>query len=171
MPRSIQMVVAAGYRGVIGCGDQLPWRLSSDLQFFKQLTLGHTLIMGRRTFESIGRPLPGRTNVVVSRSWENREHPHRGIVVCGSLEQAWRQVPADQHAFVVGGAQIYHVAWPHCQRLWLTQVLADVPGDTFFPNLTPDRWNKAEWRCIRWCYLPAGSRDQWPTIRQLWVRI
>jgi dihydrofolate reductase len=171
MPRSIQMVVAVGYGGVIGHGDQLPWRLSTDLQFFKQLTVGHALIMGRRTYESIGRPLPGRTNVVVSRSWEAGEHADRGIVVAGSLEDALIRVPSHQHAFVVGGAQIYHAAWPLCQRLWLTQVLAKVPGDTFFPNLTPDRWNKTQWRCTRWCYLPAGSRDQWPTIRQLWVRL
>jgi dihydrofolate reductase len=171
MPASIQMVVAVGYGGVIGQRDQLPWRLSTDLQFFKQLTLGHALLMGRRTYESIGHPLPGRTNVVISRSWAAGRQSDQGIVVANSLQDALLQVPSHQHAFVVGGAQIYRAAWSHCQRLWLTRVLAEVPGDTIFPNLTPDRWNPTQWRCSRWCYLPAGGRDQWPTIRQLWVRI
>jgi len=130
------LVVARARNGVIGRDNKLPWRLPADLAYFKQVTMGHPVIMGRRTWESIGRPLPGRLNIVVSR---NPDYVAPGATVVGSLDEAWRVAgdsrgagPATE-ACVIGGTSIFAEALPAADRIHLTEVEADVAGDTWFP--------------------------------------
>lgn len=132
------MIVAAVARnGVIGAGGSLPWHLPEDLRRFKALTLGHALVMGRTTYDSIGRPLPGRTTVVLTRQpgWAAD-----GVLVAGSLEAALAQV--DGAAYVVGGAQVYALALPLADRLEITEVDASPAGDTWFPPWDPSLWRE-----------------------------
>lgn len=124
----LNAIAAMSLNRVIGAGNQIPWSLPEDLRWFKQLTWGGTLVMGRRTFESIGRPLPGRTTVVLSRSgWS---HPE--VRVVPSLE-ALEGLGLPAPVFICGGAQVYALALPHCADLYLTLVKREAPGDTFFP--------------------------------------
>jgi dihydrofolate reductase len=119
-------VVAMTPRGVIGRDGDMPWRLSSDLRRFKRLTMGGTLIMGRKTFDSIGRPLPGRRTIVLTRRPDWRVD---GVVAAASPAEAV-QLSGAERTFVVGGAQIYRELLPRCRHLWLTRVWSSVEGDT-----------------------------------------
>ncbi len=134
----ISVIVAMSENRVIGCGGQLPWRLSADLRRFKQLTMGHHLLMGRRTFESIGRPLPGRTSVVLSRQTDSVEVP--GVIRSPSLEHALQVAADDEELFVIGGGEVYRQILPLAEWLYLTRVHAHVEGDVTFPELPPDEW-------------------------------
>lgn len=131
------MAVAAN--GVIGRGNDLPWRLSADLRRFKELTMGHHLVMGRKTWESIGRPLPGRVMVVISRS---RPQVPSGVVLVESIPQALEVArrAGDDEVFVVGGGEIYRQTLELADRLYLTRVHAEVVGDVCFPAWDEDRW-------------------------------
>lgn len=132
----VSIIVAASQNGVIGKDGDMPWRLRSDLQRFKKLTMGHTMIMGRKTYESIGRLLPGRKTVILTRQDDYRVD---GAMVLGSLAQALAATD-DRRPFVVGGAEIYRLALPLASRLYLTRVLADVQGDTYFPEVDWGSW-------------------------------
>src|SRR5579859_3094142 len=123
---------------VIGANNKLPWHLSDDLKRFKALTMGHTIIMGRRTYESIGRPLPGRNNVVISRQ-SNLVLP--GVRVVSTIEQAVERASSGE-AFIIGGADIYRESLPKAQRILLTEVHGAFEGDTFFPLLSPNDWRE-----------------------------
>ena len=127
---NLSIQVAVSENGVIGREGDLPWHLSADLKRFKKLTMGHHLIMGRKTFESIGRCLPGRTTVIISR---NPEYSFEGALVTDSLEGALEIAKSDDQPFVVGGAQIYELAMPVTKTLYLTRVSANIEGDAFFP--------------------------------------
>ncbi len=122
-------IVAMALNRVIGRDGGLPWKLKGELAFFKRTTMGHVVVMGRRTYESIGRPLPGRENVVVSRSVDEID----GVTVVGSPEEV---VEADggRTTFVIGGAEIYRALLPRCEEVLLTVVLREVEGDTFLPE-------------------------------------
>ena len=136
----ISLIAAVAENGVIGRKGQLPWRLRSDLQRFKQLTMGHTVIVGRKTWESIGRPLPGRRSVVISRQ---SGYQAEGVTVVGSVEDAiaTARVAGDDEAFVIGGAEVYQQALPLVERLYLTYVSVEVEGDAFFkPELDMSEW-------------------------------
>ena len=124
---------------VIGVDNTLPWRLPADLKHFRRLTTGHHVIMGRRNYESIGKPLPERTNIVVTR---NRDYRAPGCVIAHSLEEALEHAQTDPEIFVIGGAEIYHQAFARADRLYLTLVHASVTGDTYFPEFAADRWNE-----------------------------
>lgn len=126
---------------VIGRGGQLPWRLSADLRRFKQLTMGHHIVMGRKTWESIGRPLPGRTSLVVSRDPTCQID---GVQVVSDLRQAIRSAGGDDEIFIIGGGQIYRQALPLVDRIHLTLVHARIDGDTEFPELDTDVWRLCE---------------------------
>lgn len=134
------IIVAASQNGVIGAAGKLPWHLPGDLKRFKQLTMGHTLIMGRKTYESIGRPLPGRTTVVLTRSgskyWpiETEEDTARGARVYGtvSIEDAFLLAKEDSEVFICGGGEVYSQALPLVDRVYLTVVERDFEGDTEF---------------------------------------
>jgi dihydrofolate reductase len=138
-------MVAMASNGVIGRDNGLPWHLPEDLRYFKRTTLGKPVIMGRKTFESIGRPLPGRPNIVVSRS---ADWSASGVAVVDSLESALASAQAlaaasgAEEVVVIGGAQIYAAALPLASRLYVTEIHAAVAGDTWFPPLDPACWRE-----------------------------
>jgi dihydrofolate reductase len=155
----LSLIVAVADNGVIGRGGRLPWHLGADLARFKRLTMGHTLIVGRRTWESIGRALPGRRMLVVSRRPQSLALPD-GVRAVGSLEEGLTVAAAagDDEAFVGGGAALFAAALPHADRLYLTAVLAAVEGDTVLPPLDLDGWHELERE-----ELPADARNDYPT--------
>jgi dihydrofolate reductase len=141
-------------RGVIGRAGGLPWRLPDDLKRFKALTLGKTVIMGRKTFESIGRPLPQRRNIVVTR---DPRFAALGIEVAASLEAALALCRQEPEVMVIGGAEIYRAALPLADKIELTRVEAEVDGDVHFPAL-----DLAEWRESAREQHPADARHVYP---------
>jgi dihydrofolate reductase len=137
---SLSGIVAMSLNRVIGRGNALPWRLPADLARFKQLTMGHTLVMGRRTWESIGRPLPGRTSVVVTR--QRHFAAPTGVHLAHSLDEALALAQGDSEPFVIGGADLFAQALPRLTRLHLTLIEADVEGDVYFPPLELSQWRR-----------------------------
>lgn len=137
----VSLIAAVAENGVIGRGGQLPWRLKADLQRFKELTMGHTIIMGRKTWESIGRPLPGRRMVVITRQ---PGYQAEGVSVVGSIEDAFEMARSagDDEAFVIGGAEVYALALPYVDGLYLTRVHANIDGDTTFPTIDWSDWRQ-----------------------------
>ncbi len=133
----VAMIAAVSENGVIGHNNSLPWRLSSDLRRFRALTMGHHLIVGRRTFESIGRPLPGRFMVVLSRDADYRP---AGVQVANSLERALALASVDDQPFIGGGSELFRLALPCTDRLYLTTVHAAIQGDVFFPDIDTSQW-------------------------------
>jgi dihydrofolate reductase len=131
------LIVAYSQNRVIGIDNQLPWRLPGDLAHFKRQTLGHPIIMGRKTWVSIGRPLPGRTNIVVSRSGQG---DFTGAVLVDSLEAALKQTADQAQVFIIGGAQLYREALPAVDQIIATEVHAHIDGDAFFPELADSDW-------------------------------
>lgn len=127
----ISVIAAVARNGVIGVDNRLPWRLPEDLAHFKALTLGHPVLMGRRTFESLGRPLPGRSNVVITR---NPDYRPAGCLVAASLADAIALCPEAEEVFFIGGAELYAQAIPLADRLYLTEVAIDAEGDARFPD-------------------------------------
>lgn len=141
----LSLIVAASENHIIGRQGELPWRLSADLRRFKQLTMGHCLIMGRKTFESIGRALPGRVSIVLSR---NEGAPADSVLYANSLEQAGELVATTdmnhEEVFITGGGEIYRLALPQADRLYLTRVHAKVDGDASFPEVDWNEWKQIE---------------------------
>ena len=138
---TVTLVAAVGRNRVIGRDNDLPWRLPEDLAHFKALTMGHTLVMGRRTFDSIGRPLPGRRTVVVTR---RPDWTVEGVEVAHSLPEALRLAvgDGDTEVFVVGGGQVYAEAMSVATRLLLTEIEQAPEGDTLFPEVNPADWSE-----------------------------
>lgn len=135
----IVIVAAVGSNGVIGVGGRLPWRIPEDLARFKKLTIGQTLIMGRETFESIGRPLPGRSTIVLTR---RSDWSAPGVETSGSLEDALSMADKlGKDAFVSGGAEVYRQALKVADAMELTEVEAEPEGDTYFPEVEWDDWS------------------------------
>jgi dihydrofolate reductase len=139
----VSILVAVAENGVIGRGGKLPWHLADDLRRFKQLTMGHTIVMGRKTWESIGRALPGRRMIVISRQ---AGYHVEGAQVAGSLENALQiaEAAGDDETFVIGGSEIYRLALPRVDRIHLTRVHADVAGDEYFPDFSASNWQLVE---------------------------
>jgi dihydrofolate reductase len=137
----VSAIAAMAENRVIGSNNGLPWHLPADLSRFKALTMGHTVILGRRTFESIGRPLPGRRLVVLTR---NPAYAREGIAVAGSLDQALALAGEEPEVFVAGGGEIFRLALPRIDRVYLTVVHAAVEGDTTFPDLAAGEWRLVE---------------------------
>jgi dihydrofolate reductase len=135
----VSLIVAVSENGVIGRDGGLPWRLSKDLRRFKQLTMGHHLVIGRRTWEEVGTPLPGRIMVVVTR---DRTFAADGVLVAHSLDEALDLVRDDDEPFIGGGAEIYRMALERSMVdcLYITRVHAEVEGDTFFPEIDLEAW-------------------------------
>jgi dihydrofolate reductase len=154
----IALVVAADEAGGIGVDGRLPWHLPGDLKFFKQVTTGHPVVMGRATHESIGRALPGRTNIVVTR--QAGYQPFAGAQVAGSLDEAMTQAadaPGGEAIMVIGGAGIFRDALPLANRLYLTRVHATYPADTYLPAIAWADWRET-WRADQ----PADDRNPVP---------
>jgi dihydrofolate reductase len=135
------IIVAVSENGVIGKDNQLIWRLSADLKRFKALTTGHTVVMGRKTFESIGRALPNRRNVVLSSSMENGAV--EGVEVFSSIEALEKSLSADEEVFIIGGGEIYRQFLPYASKLYLTKVHVSIEGDVYFPAI-----NESEWKSV-----------------------
>lgn len=136
----LTLIVAYAQNRVIGRDNTLPWKLPSDLAHFKRTTLGHPVIMGRKTWESLGRPLPGRRNIVVTR---NPHYTATGAECVTSLTQAISSVQDFAQAFVIGGAQLYQEALPFAHQVIATEVLANIEGDAFFAPLDPKQWSES----------------------------
>ena len=139
----LSLIVAAAENGIIGRDNALPWRLTGDLKRFKEITMGKPIIMGRKTYESIGRPLPGRTNIVLSRDPAFRADKIKVVSDFPSAEAVAQDAArraAVSEIMVIGGAGIYRLAFPHADRIYLTEVHAAVQGDAVFPS-----YDKAEW--------------------------
>ncbi len=150
----ISIIVAVARGGVIGCKGVMPWHIPEDLRMFKRVTSGHPVVMGRRTFESLGRPLPNRTNVVITR---NRSWNAEGVRVAGSLEDVVAMFTPEEEVFVIGGGEIYREAMPLADRLYLTRIDAAYEGDTFFPD-----WNEADWQLVSSEFHARGETFQHP---------
>lgn len=141
----LSLIVAMASNRVIGRDNQLPWRIPKDLAYFKRITMGLPLVMGRKTFDSIGRPLPGRTSIVVTRqaAWQ-----HPGVLVASSVPDALaaaRQVALDtgaEQVMLMGGATLYEQALEYCDRLYVTEVHAEYSGDAFFPEIPRSEWSE-----------------------------
>jgi dihydrofolate reductase len=135
------LVVAMSRNRVIGRNNQLPWRLPADLAFFKRVTMGHPVIMGRRTYESIGKPLPGRLNIVVSG---NPRFEAPGCTVVRSMPEAYRAAGDADEVAIIGGSSIFAESLPQADRIYLTEVDADVEGDVHFPPFDRSEWSESE---------------------------
>lgn len=137
------MIAAMGSNRAIGIDGGLPWRLPADLRRFKALTMGHTLVMGRKTFESVGRPLPGRTTIVVTR---REDYAPEGVLVAHSIAEALARAKGDKvdEVFVAGGEEIFRQALEGADRMHLTRIEKDFPGDTFFPDFDESAWRLVE---------------------------
>ena len=135
----VSIIAAVAQNGTIGDQNALLWHITEDMRFFRQTTSGHPVIMGRKTYESLGRPLPKRTNVVITRQPITIE----GCTVVHSLEEAIALFAPEEEIFIIGGAQIYREALALADRLYLTHIEQNYEGDTVFPE-----WNRAEWRLI-----------------------
>ena len=138
MPR-ISIIAAMARNRVIGINNTLPWHLSADLKHFKALTMGHCIVMGRKTYESIGKPLPGRTSVIVTRQ---PDYQVPGAIVTGSVDEALQSCATYEESFVIGGAELYRQTLGRCQRMYITEIQGDFDGDTFFPEFSHDEWRE-----------------------------
>lgn len=153
----LSLIVAVAENSVIGKDGDLPWKISSDLKYFKEKTMSKPIIMGRKTFQSIGNPLPGRVNIVITRDVSFAEE---GVITAHSLEMALEvgkslaEAKGMDEVMVIGGAEIYKLTLPQADRLYLTRVHGEVAGDTYFPPLDPDNWLEASHERF-----PAGEKD------------
>jgi dihydrofolate reductase len=137
----ISIVVAMDANGVIGRNNELPWYLPADLQHFKKTTMGKPILMGRKTWESIGRPLPGRTNIVITR---DSDYQADGCVVVNSIDAAMAAAGEQDEVMVIGGAEFYRQVLPRADTLYLTRIHASFDGDTVFPELHAPDWREVE---------------------------
>jgi dihydrofolate reductase len=135
----ISIIVAMAQNRTIGINNTLPWRCPEDLKHFKALTMGHHMIMGRKTFDSIGKPLPGRTTVVVTR---NQSLKIDGCIIAHSLQEAIAACRGDDEIFIVGGAELYTQALPLADTLYLTEIQQNVTGDAHFPSFKTNNWQE-----------------------------
>ncbi len=165
----LSLIVAVAKNGVIGAGNQIPWRLSTDMKRFKSITMGKPVIMGRKTYESIGKPLPGRHNIVVSR---DRNFSPDGVDVVPSFEAALAtarealDLNDSEEIMVIGGGEIYRIAIELADRLYMTLVDAEPEGDTYFPTI-----DQASWRAISSEQTAAGPKDNAATTFIVYDRV
>ena len=147
---TLSLIVARARNGVIGRGNALPWKLPEDLAHFKRTTLGHPIVMGRRTWDSIGRPLPGRRNIVVTR---NAAWQVDGVERAASLDEALAACDPSEDVFVIGGAELYAQALPRADRVIVTEIDREYDGDVFFPPLDVTQWREVS----RDAHPPSGD--------------
>jgi len=143
----ITLIAAMTTHRVIGLNNRMPWHLPADLKRFRKITMGYPILMGRKTFESIGKPLPGRTNIVISR---NPEYRQAGCLVFNDLEKAIKAgCGMAGEIFVIGGSDLYQATLPLAGTLHITEIKKDFPGDTFFPEINPGDWIETEREDVR----------------------
>ena len=151
MNKTITLIAAMGKNMAIGLNGRMPWHLPAELQHFKTATMGKTMVMGRKTWQAIGRPLPGRQNIVISR---NPDFCATGIEHCDSLEAAV-ELATSEEIMVIGGGQLYQLALPLAQRMILTLIDIEPQADTWFPA-----WDKTCWRAAKERYFPADDKNK-----------
>lgn len=166
--RPISLIVAATENNVIGRDNQMPWHLPNELQYFKATTIGKPIIMGRKTWDSLGRPLPGRANLVVSRQTAlqlDGAHTFNQLEQAIASAQQWAAEQSATEIMVIGGEQLYRLALPLASRVYLTRIALTLEGDAFFPELDP-----AEWRCVK--QTPQAAQDESPAYcYEVWERV
>ena len=135
----LSIIVAVSENNVVGSENKLPWKLSADLKRLKALTMGHHIIMGRKTWESLGHPLPGRTNVIITT---NKNYIADGGIVVHSLSEALKVSSQDDEIFIFGGGKIFKEALSLVKKIYMTKVHSNVAGDTFFPSIDLNEWNE-----------------------------
>lgn len=135
----LSIIVAVANNQVIGCNNTLPWHLPEDLKRFKALTMGHHILMGRKTYDSLGRLLPGRTTVIVTR---NKHYRVEGAIVVHSIHEALQSAKEDDEVFLIGGAELYQLGLDLADRIYLTEVHADFDGDAFLPSFDLNHWQE-----------------------------
>lgn len=160
----ISIIVAVAENGVIGRDNELPWRLSADLKRFKALTMGHHLLLGRKTFASIGRALPGREMIVVSRDAPPLPD---GVHLAHSVEEGIERARSydEDELFVAGGASLYAATLPLCDRIYMTHVEAEIDGDVMFPEVDLSSWSEARREQVA-----ADDKNQYPTTFVVYER-
>lgn len=141
MTKKLSIVVAISSNNAIGKGNELLWHLSADLKHFKNITTGHTIIMGRKTYESIGKPLPNRRSIVITH---NKGYKIEGAEVVHSLDDALNLLDENEEGYIIGGAQIYKQALPFCDKIYLTTVHHHFDADAFFPEIDKNMWKETE---------------------------
>lgn len=149
----LALIVATDEQGLIGKDNDLPWRLSADLKYFRQVTMGKPIIMGRRTHESIGRPLPGRDNIIIT---SDRAYQAAGCIVTHSIQQALDACQEAKEAMIMGGASLYEQCLPDVDSIYLTLVHASLEGDTWFP-----KWDKSAWQLMSKQTHPADENNEY----------
>lgn len=137
----ISLIVAMAKNRVIGAGNALPWHLPADLKYFKRVTLGKPIVMGRKTFESIGRPLPGRANIIITH---DLAYQAAGCTVVHSIDDAIKVTHGHDEVMVIGGAKLFEQILPRADRIYLTEIDADIAGDAFFPALDSNLWRETQ---------------------------
>jgi dihydrofolate reductase len=135
----LNIIVAMARNGVIGIDNKMPWHIPGELKYFKNLTMGHHIIMGRKTYDSIGRPLPGRTTIIVTH---DPEYVQDGCLVAHSMEEAVDLAVRDDQVFFVGGSSLYKQALPLVERMYITEIQADYEGDAHFPAFDRKAWRE-----------------------------
>ncbi len=158
----ISIIAAMGKNRELGLEGKLPWHLPDDFKRFKNLTTGHAVIMGRKTFESIGKPLPQRKNIIITR---DAAYAAPGCVVVHSMEEAFKAAADDTETFVVGGAEIYKLALPYAHKMYLTLVDAAPQADAYFPE-----FDKSEWTVAQEEPHPSDEKHQYPFVFTVFVR-
>jgi dihydrofolate reductase len=159
---TVTLIVAVADNGVIGRDNALPWHLPEDLKRFKRITMGKPIVMGRKTFESIGRPLPGRLNIVMTRGTDYRRE---GVTVVHDVNGALRAAGAAEEVMVIGGPDLFRLFLPHATRAHITRVHGDVTGDVYWSALDP-----AEWRIAQREEFAADERHEYPMTFESWER-
>jgi dihydrofolate reductase len=150
----LSLIVAAAENDVIGRDNALPWHLPDDLKHFKALTMGKPMLMGRKTFESIGKPLPGRTSIVLTRS---KEWQREGVIVVQSVDEALTRAGNAPELTVIGGTEVFRATLPRADRIYLTRVHAEVAGDAVMPKIDPKAWRE-----VARVHHPADERHEYP---------
>ncbi len=150
----ISLIVAFDENRLIGNNNALPWHLPADLKHFKQITMGHHMIMGRKTFDSIGKPLPGRTSIIITRK---KDFKIEGCIVVNTLNEALKKCEDQDEVFIIGGAQIFECTLPIATDLFITQIHHSFGGDTFFPEIPDSYWEEVS----REMNEPDG-KNEWP---------
>jgi dihydrofolate reductase len=135
-PMTISLIAAVANNNVIGKDNQLIWHLPADLKHFKRITMGHVVVMGRKTYESMMKPLPGRVNVIITR---NENYHVEGVIIATSLNAALKDMNVEE-VFIIGGGEIFKQGMALANKIYLTQIHADFEGDTFFPEINPHEW-------------------------------
>ncbi|MFI3264277.1 MAG: dihydrofolate reductase [Rikenellaceae bacterium] len=157
----LSIIVAIANDNIIGNNNQLLWHITEDLKYFRKVTSGHAVIMGRKTYDSIGRPLPKRHNIVITRQSIDIE----GCSVVHTLEEALSLLNPEEESFIIGGAQIYELALPLADRLYLTRVGGEFQGDTYFPQ-----WNPHEWQLETIETFERGEAFEYPFSFEVYTR-